>query len=145
MEKEYTPKRREDEEQAAVIAWASLQAAAWPALRNLYHVPNEGKRGRAAAGMAKAAGLRSGVPDLVLDFPAGAYHGLRIEMKVHPNRPTAAQRDWLHRLQDAGYLAAVCYSADAARTLITRYIRLKAGERIQFAPECTRTGLPVLE
>ena len=58
---EYTPKRREDEEQAAVIAWADLQAAAWPALRNLYHVPNEGKRGRAAAGMAKAAGFVAGM------------------------------------------------------------------------------------
>ena len=142
---EYTPKRREEDEQAAVIAWANLQAAAWPALRNLYHVPNEGKRGRAAAGMAKAAGLRSGVPDLVLDFPAGAYHGLRIEMKVHPNRPTAAQRDWLRRLQDVGYLVAVCYSADAARTLITRYIRLAAGEKLTFAPECTQMGLPVLK
>ena len=145
MEKESTPKRREEDEQAAVIAWANLQAAAWPALKNLYHVPNEGKRGRAAAGMAKAAGLRSGVPDLVLDFPAGAYHGLRIEMKVHPNRPTPAQWDWLRRLQDVGYLVAVCYSADAARTLITRYIRLAAGEKLTFAPECTQMGLPVLK
>ena len=58
---EYTPKRREEDEQAAVIAWANLQAAAWPALKNLYHVPNEGKRGRAAAGMAKAAGFVAGM------------------------------------------------------------------------------------
>lgn len=145
MKKEYAAKRREEDEQAAVIAWADLQAAAWPALKNLYHVPNEGKRGRAAAGIAKAAGLRSGVPDLVLDFAAGAYHGLRIEMKVRPNRPTPAQWDWLRRLQDAGYLAAVCYSADAARGLITRYIHLKAGEKLTFAPECSRPGVPALE
>lgn len=139
----YKPHRSEEEEQAAVIAWAQLQAAAWPALRNLYHVPNEGKRGRAAAGMAKAAGLKPGVPDLVLDVPAGIYHGLRIEMKVHPNRPTKDQKDWLQRLQGAGYLAAVCYSAEAARGLITRYIHLKEGEKLTFAPECSRPGVPV--
>ena len=145
MKSSELPVPSESAEQQRLFQWARMAQGRYPELRWLYHVPNEGKRGRAAAGIAKAAGLRSGVPDLVLDFPSGAYHGLRIEMKVHPNRPTPAQWDWLRRLQDAGYLAAVCYSADAARTLITSYIRLKAGERIQFAPECTRTGLPVLE
>lgn len=33
----------------------------------------------------------------------------------------------------------------AARTLITRYIHLKTDEKIQFAPERIKTGVPVLE
>lgn len=115
-----------------MIEWALLSRGKYPALENLYHVPNEGKRSPAAGGIAKSLGLRPGVPDLILDYPAGIYHGLRIEMKVGKNTPTEAQKDWLCRLQSAGYLVAVCWSAQAAIRLLKMYMELKPGEEVYF-------------
>lgn len=117
-------------EQQAVVEWAAWQKGKYPGLANLYHVPNEGKRSKMAGGIAKSIGLQSGVPDLILDWPSGIYHGLRIEMKYGKNKPTAQQKDWLHRLQKAGYAVAVCWSAQEAIALISRYMNLKDGETL---------------
>lgn len=118
----------------AVIEWAKIMEKSDWRLHNLYHVPNEGKRSRAEGGRLKRMGLRSGVPDLILDYPAGAYHGLRIEMKVGSNRTTQEQKDCLWSLFDAGYFVAVCYSAAAAIELIVKYLNLPAGSRIEQSP-----------
>lgn len=91
-------KRTEDGEQEVVIQWAAFMSPAHPELLNLYHVPNEGKRSKAEAARQQRLGLRPGVPDLILDSPKGIYHGLRVEMKVKPNKTTAAQEKWLERL-----------------------------------------------
>ncbi len=115
----------ETTEQQAVIEWALYSRGRYPALRNLYHVPNEGKRSMAAAGIAKSLGLSPGVPDLILDSPAGRYHGCRIEMKYGKNKPTKDQEDWLKRMQAAGYFVAVCWSANAAIALLEEYCTLK--------------------
>ena len=106
-------KKTEDGEQQAVMEWAALMVNRWPALCMLYHVPNEAKRSKATAARMARMGLRAGVPDLCLDAPAGKYHGLRIELKVEPNRPTEEQRRWLRNLRVSGYFAAACYSAAA--------------------------------
>lgn len=121
-------KRTEDGEQEAVIQWATLMRNARPELLNLYHVPNEGKRSKAEAARQQRLGLRRGVPDLILDYPKGIYHGLRVEMKVKPNKTTADQEAWLERLARAGYFVAVCYSAQEAIETIQAYIMLRPGE-----------------
>lgn len=121
----------ETQEQQAVIEWAAYARGKYPGLRNLYHVPNEGKRSKSAGGLEKSLGLSRGVPDLVLDWPAGVYHGLRIEMKYGKNRPTQEQEDWLRRLDAAGYCTAVCWSAREAIAVITAYMNLKENERLQ--------------
>ena len=121
-------KRTEDGEQEAVIQWATLMRNARPELLNLYHVPNEGKRSKAEAARQQRLGLRRGVPDLILDYPNGIYHGLRVEMKVKPNKTTADQEAWLERLARAGYFVAVCYSAQEAIETIQAYIMLRPGE-----------------
>lgn len=144
MSKVYQPKISEDAEQANVIRWASYQENAWPKLKNLFHVPNEGKRGRYAAGTAKAVGLKSGVPDLILDAPSGIYHGLRIEMKVLPNKPTQNQLEWLQRLQQSGYCVAVCYDSESAIQLITQYIKLKPSESLNL-PLHSKYKVPALK
>lgn len=141
---QFAPKYTEDAEQQAVIRWAAFQAAGWPELENLYHVPNEGKRGKKAASMAKALGLKAGVPDLILDYPKGIYHGLRIEMKVLPNRPTQSQLEWLNRMQDAGYFTAICYDSESAIALITAYIKLPDGESLHL-PMHSKYGVPALK
>ena len=121
-------KRTEDGEQEAVIQWAALMRNAHPELLNLYHVPNEGKRSKAEAARQQRLGLRRGVPDLILDYPKGIYHGLRVEMKVKPNKTTANQEAWLERLARAGYFVAVCYSAQEAIETIDAYIKLRPGQ-----------------
>ena len=141
---QFAPKYTEDAEQQAVIRWAAFQSGGWPELENLYHVPNEGKRGKKAAGMAKALGLKAGVPDLILDYPKGIYHGLRIEMKVLPNRPTQSQLEWLNRMQDAGYFTAICYDSESAIALITAYIKLSTGESLHL-PMHSKYGVPALK
>ena len=57
----------ETSEQQAVIEWASYAQGKYPGLKNLYHVPNEGKRSKATAGILKSMRLKPGVPELNLD------------------------------------------------------------------------------
>lgn len=137
----------ETSEQQAVIEWARYAQGRYPALKNLYHVPNEGKRTKAAAGIAKSLGLSAGVPDLILDYPAGIYHGLRIEMKYDRGTPSAEQKDWLRRLQAAGYFVAVVWSANAAIRLLTQYVNLKPCEKMAEDNDVTkvRYGFPSLD
>lgn len=71
----------EDEEQIALFRWAAMMEWKYPQLRRLYHIPNGGKRTKAEAGIFKAMGVKSGVPDVHLPVARGGYHGLYIEMK----------------------------------------------------------------
>lgn len=137
----------ETSEQQAVIEWASYAQGRYPALKNLYHVPNEGKRSKATAGILKSMGLKPGVPDLILDYPAGVYHGLRIEMKFGSNTPNEDQKDWLRRLQAAGYFVAVVWSATAAIGLLTEYVNLKPCEKMAEDTDMmkVRYGFPSLD
>lgn len=140
-------KASETTEQQAVIEWAQYAQGRYPGLKNLYHVPNEGKRSKAAAGILKSMGLSSGVPDLILDYPAGVYHGLRIELKYGKNTPSDEQKKWLLRLQDSGYFVAIAWSASTAIALLTEYMNLKPCEKM--AEDCdamkTRYGVPALK
>ncbi len=83
------------------------------------HAPNERKRGPKAASEFK----RAGYPVLILDLAAGAWHGLRIEMKAKGGKPTAAWLEWIARLQGAGYRAEMYYGFDEARICITDYLK----------------------
>lgn len=110
-------------EQARVVSWARMQARRHPALDSLFAIPNGSyKTGRSAA-LFKAEGLRSGVPDLMLPWPAGGHHGLFLEMKrVRGGTVSKAQREWLQRLSASGYRAEVCRGADQAIALLREYI-----------------------
>lgn len=140
-------KATETSEQQAVIEWAEYAQGRYPALKNLYHVPNEGKRSKATAGILASMGLKPGVPDLILDYPAGEYHGLRLEMKCGKNTPGQAQKEWLLRLQSAGYFVAVVWSATAAIRLLTEYLNLKPCEKMVEDNDQLKAhwGFPALE
>lgn len=119
-------KKSEADEQADLIKWVdeSINLGIHPELKNLYSVPNGGSRNKIEACNLKRQGLRAGVPDLCLAYPKGCYHGLYIEMKVHPNKTTAKQDKWLKQLSDAGYAVKVCYGAVSAKVTIERYLGL---------------------
>lgn len=115
-------KRSESTEQQLVISWARLQEHVHPELALLYHIPNGGSRNRLEAANLKRQGVKAGVPDLCLPVARGDKHGLYIEMKFGSNRTTDLQDAWLYKLKNQGYECAVCYGADAAITVIERYL-----------------------
>lgn len=112
----------EHSEQAAVIEWAAFMANGQPALRNIFAIPNAGKRSIGAARFYQAEGLKAGVPDLFLAWPASGYAGLFIELKSQIGRTTEQQDIWLSRLSDAGYKAVMCRGADEAIAMIEAYL-----------------------
>ena len=121
-------KRKESEEQTAIIEWANIMQHRVPELALLYHVPNGGSRNVVEAKRLKAQGVKSGVPDLVLPVARGKYHGLYIELKTLRGRVSDAQKQWLDALRNQGYAAIVCRGADEAIAMIAKYL---AGEEVQ--------------
>lgn len=106
----------EEDEQAAVVDWCD--ALHIPVV----HVPNEGKRSKATGARLKRMGMRKGFPDLFIPEPRAPFHGLLIEMKVHPNKPTKDQIEWIEKLNRKGYKAIVCYGATEAINTIREYL-----------------------
>lgn len=113
-------------EQQALFEWAKRCVGIYPELEALYHVPNEGKRGRAAAGKLKAEGLRAGVPDVCLPVPRGVYGALYIEMKrPKGGRMSEEQKKWIERLRRAGNRVEVCRGFEDAPRVIMQYLGMK--------------------
>lgn len=113
----------ESVEQQTVLRWAVYASGKYPELDLLYHIPNEGKRSKAAAGRLKAEGLKKGVPDLCLPVARGGYHGLYIELKALDGKPTREQIGWIGNLKQQGYYAVVCAGADRAIRVIEEYLK----------------------
>lgn len=114
----------ETDEQIALMNWATMMSGVHPELRLLYHVPNEGKRSKAAAGILKAMGLKRGVPDIVLPVPRGKYHGLYVELKrVDGGHATKEQLWWLEQLEWQGYAVTICRGWQAASKAIMNYLK----------------------
>lgn len=93
----------------------------------IYAIPNAGKRSIGAALYERAAGLKSGVPDLCLPVPMGAYHALYIEMKRADGKMSDVsdnQRRWIDALKSKGNAVAVCFGADEAIAVIKDYLKI---------------------
>ena len=119
----------EHQEQAAFFQWLRL---VHPELAEMATaVPNGGHRHISVAKKLKAEGVSPGYPDILIDYPQGPYHGLRIEMKAPRgprggvrNGPTLEQNAWLCRLRVRGYAAKEAYGCDEAILLVKRYLEL---------------------
>ena len=82
------------------------------------------------AARLKAAGVKSGVPDICLPVPRAGYHGLYIELKRQKGgRISPEQTEWIDALIKQGYCAAVCRGWEAAREEILRYLTIKRYEQ----------------
>ena len=114
----------ESAEQEQLFRWAETQAAAYPELERMYHIPNGGKRNKVVAAKLKRQGVKRGVPDIHLPAPRYGYHGLYIELKRQSEGEVSAdQADWIEYLAREGYVAAVCHGWYEAAQLIMRYLR----------------------
>lgn len=73
-------------------------------------IPNGGKRNKGTAGQLYAEGVRAGVPDLFWFLAMRGFHGMAVELKVTPDRPSPAQKRWLYHLIEGGYCSLVIYN-----------------------------------
>lgn len=103
-----------------------------PKLARLFAIHNQGHGDAIRGARAKAEGVKSGVPDLMLPVSHRGFQnlpcaGLFIELK----RPKAEKRagtaqdtqfDWLAYLNDEGYIAVICYGWEHAVTTIQNYM-----------------------
>lgn len=114
---------RERQFQALVIEYIDRQ---YPQIGSLcFHVPLELlRRETHTAGMFHALGARAGVADLVMLVPRGAYHGLLVELKVPPRRPTDTQVNFLELARAQGYAACWSDSINTVLKLIDAYLKL---------------------
>ncbi len=102
-------------EQCKVAEWLDNRKLLW------CHVPNEGLRTKRNGAALKRAGMKSGVPDILVFAPTSGFFGTAIELKkIGGGRPTTTQKAWLCCLVDCFWTAHVCYGAAEAIALLER-------------------------
>lgn len=91
----------------------------------LIHIPNGGFRKPGEAKHLKAQGVKPGISDYFLAYPARPYHGMWLELK-RSNRAlsklSAEQKEWLLRMESFGYKSVVAYGAQDAIQHINQYL-----------------------
>lgn len=114
-----------------------LQAACMNYLRHQYpqalafHCPNGGSRNRIEAAKLKGMGVLAGVCDIVMleksvtnpnQIEFTVCHCLLIELKAKGGTLRQSQFEFLLAAQERGYKVAVCWSFDAFKALVDRYL-----------------------
>lgn len=129
----------EYEEQVELFAWADRMVLELPELDLLFATINgakmpygknrNGQRFSKEAMRQKKAGLKNGVPDLILACPSKVNHawksGLFIELKRAKKSLSVVsdeQKQWIEKLTARGYLAVICYGAEEAKAVILDYL-----------------------
>lgn len=106
----------EEQEQAEVCRYLDLIGADYCA------VPNGGHRHKAVAVKLKKAGVKAGVPDILIfnrvaDDPE--CRGVAIEMKrLKGGQLSPHQKKWIERLSSLGWKCFVCHGAGEAVDVI---------------------------
>jgi len=125
----------EYEEQVELFAWADRMVFELPELDLLFATINgakmpygknkSGQRFSKEAVRQKKAGLKNGIPDLILLVARRDYHGLLIELKRAKKSLSVVsdeQKQWIEKLTARGYLAVICYGAEEAKKVILNYL-----------------------
>ncbi len=116
----------EHHQQSILIEWCELNRQKYPQLESIYCNANGGHRHPTVAAQMKAEGVKPGVPDLFLAFPAGVHHGLYIEMKrLVGGKLSKEQKVWRDRLTANGYLVVVAAGWEVAKDAIIEYLTPK--------------------
>lgn len=112
----------EHAEAVRLMQMVRIHESRFPALKLLFAVPNGGDRNKIVAAKMKAEGVRPGVLDYFLAFPAHEFHGLAIELKSLTGYASREQREWVERLRANGYRAEVCRGWEQAWSVISDYL-----------------------
>lgn len=71
----------------------------------------------------KSAGLKPGVPDLIILYPSRFYHGCLLEVKrLHGGKTTAVQIEMCERFRMQHYFTAICHGFPNAAKALLRYL-----------------------
>ncbi len=111
----------EDDHQTALIEWSELTETRkkYPMLKWLFAVPNGGMRSKATGAKMKQTGVKRGISDLILLYPAFGYHALTIELKYGKNKLSKEQQDFILHHEPLNYRCIVCWNwLDAKRQII---------------------------
>lgn len=81
MTPEQIARKSEHSQQAAFFCWCAKNAKICYPLNFIHAIPNGGLRDKVQASKLRAEGVKAGVPDVFLPFPAKGKHGLYIEFK----------------------------------------------------------------
>lgn len=116
--------------QAALFCFFQIHASEYPLAKWLYSSSNGFFSTSGQKGKEKAAGLKSGVPDICFPIKKSRYSGLYIELK----RPDSAgkkagelsnkQKEWIDFLLSQDYKVEVCFGWEAARDTLIWYLSL---------------------
>lgn len=91
--------------QSAFLEWLSLQ---YPKIMQVtFSIPNGGDRSISYACRLKREGLLPGVPDIMIAYPFGLFHGLFIEFKSKTGKLSDPQKEIIPRLRNQGYKVEV--------------------------------------
>lgn len=116
--------RTEHAEAVSLMKQVALNEARYPALRNLFAIPNGGDRHPVVAAKMKGEGVKSGVPDYFLAVPVPGHAGLFLELKSATGYASREQKHWVERLRDSGYRCEVARGAEAAWRVIAEYLSI---------------------
>lgn len=103
-----------------------------PALGLLFAIHNQGHGDKVRGGIAKAEGVKAGVPDMMLPVPRTLFAGLFIELKEPARKPKSddamgglsrAQVEWFERLRQQFYRVEVAYGWIEAANIICDYMQ----------------------
>lgn len=112
---------RETDLQKACVGWFRRQ---YPDIAaSLIHVPNEGKRSVATAGILKSMGMIPGVSDLILLEGNRYYTALCVEMKNARGRQNPAQKVWGEYIRTRGAKYVVCCSLSQFMNEVKDYLK----------------------
>jgi len=112
----------EHQHQVCLFSWASWNLHIYPELWFLFAIPNGEYRLKAVASKLRAEGVKAGVSDVFLSVARRGFHGLYIELKTEGGRVSPKQAQWVSRVREQGYYAAICYGFDEAKDLLVWYL-----------------------
>lgn len=93
-----------------------------------YANANGAHKNPAARMKFKREGLKPGVPDYFFAVPSGKYHGLYIEFKKPGGKVSEEQKDWMGRLDRAGYYVTVETDAEKAEEIVDWYFKKRGSK-----------------
>ena len=106
----------------AFFDYCRLLSHRHPAYHLAWHVPNERKASVQRRVTMARAGVKKGVPDISVPVPNKTHHGLYIELKIKPNKPSPEQLKIIDELNKVGNYACVCWSAEEAIATLEAYL-----------------------
>jgi len=114
----------EEQHQIELFRQLEILSKKNPEYSMVFHIPNGGMRNKATAARLKAAGVKAGIPDLLVPVPRGKYGGLFVELKSLKRgaKLSKEQLEMIEKLRRYDYVVAICYGWREALKAISGYL-----------------------